>query len=142
MARADWDEYFLEIARAVSTRATCERKRVGALLVRDRSILATGYNGSIRRTPHCDDVGHLMEDGHCVRTVHAEANALAQAARNGTRVDGSTAYVTCTPCWPCFKLLANAGVHRIVFADAYRLDPNVERHARDAGIALQGPGLR
>ena len=72
--RASWDDYFMNIAREVSTRSTCDRKFVGAVIVRDKSILATGYNGSIRGLPHCDEVGHLMEDGHCVRTAHAEAN--------------------------------------------------------------------
>jgi len=79
--RASWDEYFMAIARQVATRSTCDRKHVGAVVVKDRMILTTGYNGSIRGLPHCDDVGHLMEDGHCVRTTHAEANALVQAAR-------------------------------------------------------------
>ena len=87
--RASWDDYFMNIAREVSTRSTCDRKFVGAVIVRDKSILATGYNGSIRGLPHCDEEGHLMEDGHCVRTVHAEANAIVQAARNGARIDGA-----------------------------------------------------
>ena len=78
--RADWHTYFMNIARQVATRSTCDRKHVGAVIVRDRTILSTGYNGSIRGLPHCNDVGHLMESGHCVRTVHAEANAIAQAA--------------------------------------------------------------
>ena len=87
--RVSWDEYFMNIAREVSTRSTCDRKFVGAVIVRDKSILATGYNGSIRGLPHCDEEGHLMEDGHCVRTVHAEANAIVQAARNGVRIEGA-----------------------------------------------------
>ncbi len=97
--RASWDEYFMNIASEVSTRSTCDRKFVGAVIVRDKSILATGYNGSIRGLPHCDEEGHLMEDGHCVRTVHAEANAIVQAARNGVRIEGATIYVTASPCW-------------------------------------------
>ncbi|MFM2152597.1 MAG: cytidine and deoxycytidylate deaminase zinc-binding protein, partial [Pseudomonadota bacterium] len=80
--RHDWDHYFMEIAQVVATRATCDRKHVGAVLVRDRIILSTGYNGSIRGLPHCDEVGHMMEDHHCVATIHAEANAVIQAARN------------------------------------------------------------
>src|SRR5262245_45743700 len=88
--RASWDEYFMNIAREVATRSTCDRKFVGAVVVRDRSILATGYNGSIRGLAHCDEEGHLMEEGHCVRTVHAEANAIVQAARNGVRIDGAS----------------------------------------------------
>ena len=97
--RASWDDYFMNIAREVATRATCDRKHVGAVIARDKSILATGYNGSIRGLAHCDDEGHLMEDGHCVRTVHAEANAIVQAARNGMRIDAATIYVTASPCW-------------------------------------------
>jgi len=123
-ARSSWDEYFMEIARQVATRATCDRKHVGALLVRDRIILSTGYNGSIRGMPHCDEVGHLMENGHCVATVHAEANAVLQAARTGVRIEGSSLYTTASPCWPCFKLVANAGIVRIVYGEFYR-DPRI-----------------
>lgn len=119
-ARASWDEYFMAIARVVATRSTCSRKHVGAVIVRDRMILTTGYNGSIRGLPHCDDVGHIIEDGHCVRAVHAEANALVQAARNGIRVEGGDIYVTASPCFGCFKLVANAGLRRIVFGEFYR----------------------
>jgi dCMP deaminase len=88
--------------------------------VRDKMILTTGYNGSIRGLPHCDDEGHMMEDGHCVRTVHAEANAIAQAARNGVRLDGGGIYVSASPCFGCFKLIANSGLSRIVFGEFYR----------------------
>jgi dCMP deaminase len=134
-ARATWDEYFMNIAREVSSRATCDRKHVGAVVVRDRSILATGYNGSIRGLAHCDEEGHLMEDGHCVRTVHAEANAVAQAARNGSRIDGATLYVTASPCWACFRLVANAGITRIVFGEFYR-DPKIFEFSKALGIDL------
>src|SRR5688572_25627652 len=118
--RASWDEYFMAIAREVATRSTCDRKHVGALIVRDKMILTTGYNGSIRGLEHCDDVGHMMEEGHCVRTVHAEANAIAQAARNGVRLDEGGIYVTASPCFGCFKLIANSGLKRIVFGEFYR----------------------
>ena len=111
--RASWDRYFMDIALVVASRATCERKYVGAVVVRDRTILSTGYNGSIRGLPHCSEVGHMMEDGHCVATIHAEANALIQAARNGVGIDGADIYTTASPCWPCFKLIANAGIERI-----------------------------
>jgi dCMP deaminase len=123
-ARTSWDEYFMEIGRQVASRATCDRKHVGAVLVRDRIILSTGYNGSIRGMPHCDEVGHLMENGHCVATVHAEANAVLQAARTGVRIEGSALYTTASPCWPCFKLVANAGILRIVYGEFYR-DPRI-----------------
>jgi dCMP deaminase len=118
--RASWDEYFMAIAREVATRSTCDRKHVGAVVVRDRMILTTGYNGSIRGLAHCDDEGHMLEDGHCVRTVHAEANAVVQAARNGVRLEGADIYVTASPCFGCFKLIANAGLQRIVFGEFYR----------------------
>ena len=133
--RASWDEYFMQIARDVATRATCDRKHVGAVIVREKSILATGYNGSIRGLPHCDEDGHLMEDGHCVRTIHAEANAIIQAARNGVRIDGSTIYVTASPCWGCFKTIANAGCVRIVFGEFYR-DERIFKFATALGIEL------
>ncbi len=120
--RASWDEYFMAIARVIATRATCDRKHVGAVIVRDRTILSTGYNGSIRGTPHCDDAGHMMEDGHCVRTIHAEINAVIQAAKNGTAIEGAAIYVTASPCWNCFKAIANAGLRRVVFGEFYRDD--------------------
>lgn len=133
--RASWDEYFMNIAREVATRSTCDRKHVGAVLVRDKCILATGYNGSIRGLPHCDEVGHMMEDGHCVRTVHAEANAIVQGARNGVRIDGASIYVTASPCWSCFRLIANAGVKRIIFGEFYR-DQRIYDLATALGLEL------
>jgi dCMP deaminase len=133
--RASWDEYFMRIAFQVATRATCDRKHVGAVVVRDRMILSTGYNGSIRGLPHCTEAGHMMEGGHCVGTVHAEANAIIQAARNGVRIDGADIYTTASPCWSCFKLIANAGIDRIVYGQFYR-DERIFEHARLAGIEL------
>ena len=133
--RASWDEYFMNIANEVATRSTCDRKHVGSVIVRDRSILATGYNGSVRGLGHCDDEGHLMEDGHCVRTVHAEANAIVQAARNGMRIEGAGIYVTASPCWGCFRLIANAGLVRIVFGEFYR-DPKIFEVSQALGIEL------
>jgi dCMP deaminase len=135
MARSSWDQYFMDIARQVATRATCDRKHVGAVLVRDRTILSTGYNGSIRGMPHCDEVGHMMENGHCVATVHAEANAILQAAKNGVRIDGATLYTTASPCWPCFKLVANSGCVRIVYGEFYR-DPRIFEVAAQLKLEL------
>ena len=97
--RVDWHTYFMNIARQGSTRSTCPRKHVGAVIVRDKTILSTGYNGSIRGLPHCSDVGCVMEDGHCVSTVHAEANAIIQAAKNGVSIEGAELYTTASPCW-------------------------------------------
>jgi dCMP deaminase len=133
--RASWDRYFMNIARVVATRATCDRKHVGAVLVKDKTILSTGYNGSIRGLAHCSEVGHMMEDNHCVRTVHAEANAIIQAAKNGVAIDGATIYTTASPCWPCFKLIANAGCRRIVFGEFYR-DERIFEHAQALSIEL------
>jgi dCMP deaminase len=133
--RSSWDEYFMAIARVVSTRSTCDRKHVGAVIVRDKLLLATGYNGSIRGLPHCDDVGHLMEEGHCIRTVHAEANAIAQAARNGVRLEGGDIYVTASPCFNCFKLIANSGLKRIVFGEFYR-DERIFELSHQLGLEL------
>jgi dCMP deaminase len=137
--RKNWDEYFMEIAKVVASRATCDRKHVGAVLVRDRTILSTGYNGSIRGLPHCDEAGHMMENGHCVATIHAEANAIIQAAKNGVGIDGSTIYTTASPCWPCFKLIANSGCKRIVFGEFYR-DTRIFEFAQKLGLDLTGLG--
>jgi len=125
----------MNIAREVASRATCDRKQVGAVIVRDRCILATGYNGSVRGLEHCSEAGHMMEDGHCVRTIHAEANAIIQAARHGTGIEGAGVYVTASPCWPCFKMLANAGIERIAFGEFYR-DERIFGFAERLGIAL------
>ena len=118
--RVGWDQYFMNIARQAATRSTCDRKFVGAVIVRDRTILSTGYNGSIRGMPHCDEMGHTMENDHCVATIHAEANAIIQAARNGVNINGGEMYTTASPCWSCFKLIANAGIVRIFYAEFYR----------------------
>ncbi|MFX0014864.1 MAG: cytidine/deoxycytidylate deaminase family protein [Promethearchaeota archaeon] len=126
----------MKIAQQVATRSTCDRKHIGAVIVRDKTILSTGYNGSIRKLPHCDDIGHMMENKHCVRTVHAEANAIAQAAKNGINVDQSEIYITASPCWTCFKLLANAGIIKVIFGEFYR-DRRIIEAAKQANIELK-----
>jgi dCMP deaminase len=98
-------------------------------------ILSSGYNGSIRGLPHCSEVGHMMENGHCVATIHAEANALVQAARNGVNINGADIYITASPCWNCFKLLANAGIKRIFFGEFYR-DERIYEFSKKTGIEL------
>lgn len=146
--RAVWPEYFMDIARVVATRSTCDRRHVGAVIVRDRMILSTGYNGSIRGMPHCDEVGHMMEGGHCVATIHAETNSILQAARNGIRIEGSEIYTTSSPCWNCFKMIANSGIQRIYYGSFYREDRIFETAARlgielidlSHGDALRPPG--
>lgn len=115
--RSDWDKYFLDIAELVAARSTCDRAYVGCVLVKDRRIVSTGYNGSIKGHPHCDEVGHLLnEEGRCIRTIHAEQNALLHAREN---LEGATAYITHEPCETCTKLLNQAGIKRIVFRHPY-----------------------
>jgi dCMP deaminase len=133
--RMDWDTYFMRIAREVAGRSTCDRKHVGAVIVRDRNILSTGYNGSISGMPHCDDVGHMMESDHCVATIHAEANAILQAAKNGVMINGASLYVNASPCWNCFKLIANAGIRRVYYGAFYR-DERIFSVAAQIGIEL------
>lgn len=124
--RPSWDAYFLQIAKLVATRATCQRRAVGAVVVRDRRILATGYNGAPRGLPHCPEQGPehdwpegCMRSGHCIRSLHAEQNALLQAAMIGIPCQGATMYVTCQPCNTCAKMLINAGIQRVVYEGEY-----------------------
>lgn len=105
------------------------------MIVRDRTIVSTGYNGSLRGAPHCDEAGHDMENDHCVRTVHAEANAVAQAAKHGVRIDQAEIYVTASPCLTCFKLVANAGITKIYYKEFYR-DERITEYAKQAGVKL------
>lgn len=125
----------MNIAVQAATRSTCPRKHVGAVIVRDRTILSTGYNGSIRGFTHCEDAGCLMEEGHCIATVHAEANAILQAAKNGVAIEGGEIYTTASPCWPCFKLIANTGIRKIYYGEFYRDSRSVEV-AKQVGIEL------
>lgn len=142
--RVSWDQYFMNIATQVATRATCDRKHVGAVIVKNKTILSTGYNGSPRGLPHCDEVGHELKDmggrQSCVRTVHAEANAIAQAARAGTAVDGAYLYTTASPCYDCLKLLINAGIKKIVcleFYDSrYGMSGDMKALASSAGVEM------
>jgi dCMP deaminase len=133
--RLSWDNYFMRIATVVAERSTCPRNSVGAVIVKDKTIVSTGYNGSIRNTPHCTEVGCMIENDHCIRTIHAEINAIAQAAKNGTTVNGATCYVTSSPCWNCFKTLANAGIKQIKYKNFYR-DDRVFSVAKEIGIAI------
>ena len=134
--RPSWDIYFAELAKHVSTRSTCNRKQVGAVIVRDKIILYTGYNGSIRGTEHCNEIGCLLENGHCIRTIHAEANAIVQAAKNGVNIDGGSIYTTASPCFNCFKLIANSGINRIYYSEMYGQDSKVVEFANKIGIEL------
>lgn len=121
MTRPSWDEYFLKMADLVATRATCDRKHVGAVIVRDKRVVSTGYNGSPSGQPHCDDEGHILKsiDGRdsCIRTLHAESNALDDASQE--EVEGGTLYCTVTPCYECAKRIVNAGIKRVVISGVY-----------------------
>ena len=134
--RPDWDSYFMKIAFAVSERSTCDRAFVGCVLVLEKRILTTGFNGSPAGQPHCDEVGHLMVEGHCVRTIHAETNAIIQAALHGVSTKGSTCYVTHFPCINCTKALINAGITRLVYCNNYRIDPNALDFMKAAYIEI------
>ena len=134
--RPDWDSYFLKIANAVSERSTCDRALVGCVLVLDKRILTTGFNGSPTGQPHCDEVGHLMVEGHCVRTIHAETNAIIQAALHGVSTKGSTCYVTHFPCMNCAKALVNAGITRLVYSVSYRIDPISVQFLEGANVEI------
>jgi dCMP deaminase len=119
-SRPSWDEYFMNIAQAVASRSTCSRRSVGAIVVKDKRILATGYNGAPAGLRHCDHTGGAdLRDGHCARSTHAEQNAIVQAAKYGTPIDGATMYCTAQPCLTCAKLLVNAGARRVVFGGDY-----------------------
>lgn len=129
MTRPDWDTYFMRMAALVATRATCDRKHVGAVLVDpDHRIVATGYNGSPPGVPHCDDAGHELSDGHCIRTIHAESNALDYAGI--PRARGCTLYVTVTPCYDCAKRIVAAGIKRVVYSEHYE-----SRYGRSGTVA-------
>jgi dCMP deaminase len=125
----------MEVARTVASRATCPRASVGAVLVRGHRILTTGYNGAPRGVAHCSEIGCEMVGGHCVRSTHAEANAVVQGALHGVSLDGATAYCTHQPCVNCAKLLISAGIERIVYAEPY-LDPFSQQLLAEAGVAL------
>ncbi len=134
--RPSWDEYFLKLAMLASERATCPRMHCGCVLVRDRYVLSTGYNGSLPGQPHCDEVGCLVVNGHCVRTNHAEINAICQATRHGVTLTGATAYVTNMPCTTCAKALIAAGIVRVVVFSDYH-DTLAEEFFRDCGVELE-----
>ena len=128
--RPSWHQYFMTITRQVAERSTCQRAKVGAVIVRDKNILATGYNGAPAGMPHCIDVGCLMyqsktpngdTEENCFRTIHAEMNAIAQAAKNGATIKDASIYITHTPCIHCLKVLVNTGIKSIYYEKPYKL---------------------
>lgn len=144
--RPSWDEYFMEVAQTIAKRATCDRGRSGCVIARDRQLLVTGYVGSPKGLPHCDEVGHLMKkvihdddtiSQHCMRTVHAEQNAICQAAKLGVSIDGATVYCKMTPCRTCAMLIINAGIKRVVCEKKYHQGAESEQMFKDSGIELE-----
>ncbi|CAM3090040.1 deoxycytidylate deaminase [Leuconostoc rapi] len=135
--RISWDQYFIAQAAILSTRSTCTRLHVGAVIVQNNRIITSGYNGAVSGTPHCTDVGDLIVDGHCIRAVHAEQNALMQAAQMGISVDGAEVYVTDVPCIHCTKLLLQAGIVKINFMRDYHNDPFAEELLAQKHVTLQ-----
>ena len=138
MTRPSMDSVFMVMAQTIALRATCDRLHVGAILTLDNAVLTTGYNGSPSGMPHCSDVGCLMVEGHCKRTVHAERNAIIWAAKRGPSIENSTLYLTHSPCFDCLTLMVQVGVKRIVFREWYpRLDDRVIAMCQHNGILLQ-----
>ncbi len=143
--RPSWDEYFMSIAALIGARATCGRGRSGCVIAKDKQLLVTGYVGSPVGLPHCDEVGHEMhkvinDDGqiseHCVRTVHAEQNAVAQAARLGVAINGATLYCSMTPCYVCAKILINSGIKKVVAAKDYQRSGRSKEVFKASGVEL------
>ena len=144
-SRPTWDEYFIRLVDEVATRATCDRGRSGCVVVRDKRIVCTGYVGSPPGLPHCDEVGHEMkqmvdEEGtvrnHCVRTIHAEQNALCQASRDGLSLQGTTLYCTMEPCRVCAMLLISVGIDRVVAKRRYHAGQDTRGLFAEAGVRL------
>jgi len=145
MARPNWDRYFLDLCEAVSKRATCNRGRSGCVIVKDKRIMTTGYVGAPSGLPHCDDVGHDMRKvfdnngnvtQHCVRTLHAEQNAIIQAARFGIPLEGATLFCKMTPCRTCAMMIINAGIKRVVCEKRYHADEDAIEMFKQAHVKL------
>ena len=135
--RPSWDDYFMALVQIVSMRGTCDRLYTGAVLVKNFRVVATGYNGSPPGLPHCNDVGHLLEEGHCVRTIHGEHNALLQAAKEGgVSTVGSTMYTKYSPCIHCTKYIIACGIKRVVIGKVYRNAKAMEM-LKDAGVETE-----
>ncbi|MDR0898759.1 MAG: cytidine/deoxycytidylate deaminase family protein [Lactobacillaceae bacterium] len=134
--RINWSQFFMTQAAILSTRSTCTRLHVGAIVVKDNRVIAEGYNGSVAGTPHCTEVGDYIVDGHCVRAIHAEQNALVQAANMGISVDGAEIYVTDIPCVHCTKLLLQAGIKKINYMRDYNNDPFARELIEQKGVGF------
>jgi len=143
--RPSWDEYFMNVTKVIGSRGTCDRGKNGAVIVKNKRILTTGYVGAPMGLPHCNDLGHLMADvinsngkisKHCIRTAHAEQNAIVQAALHGVSTNGATLYVKFEPCFACAKLIINAGIKRVVCEKMYHAAELTRKFFKDAGVEL------
>ncbi|RHH69530.1 MULTISPECIES: ComE operon protein 2 [Vagococcus] len=134
--RIPWDQYFMAQSMLLSLRSTCTRLSVGATIVRDRRIIAGGYNGSVTGDVHCIDEGCYLVDGHCVRTIHAEMNAILQCAKFGVETDGAEIYVTHFPCLQCTKMILQAGIKKIHYLKDYRNDDYAIKLIEQAGATI------
>lgn len=134
--RKPWDAYFIEMASLVATRSTCNRKQVGAVIVREKRTIASGYNGSVAGDVHCIDVGCKVVDGHCIRTVHAESNAILQCAKFGVSTRDADLYVTHFPCLQCTKQIIQAGITKVIYAEEYHIDPYALELFAQANVTL------
>lgn len=137
MERIPWNQYFMSQSIVLSARSTCQRLMVGATIVRDNRIIAGGYNGSVSGDDHCIDNGCYMESGHCMRTIHAEMNALLQCAKFGVQTEGAEIYVTHFPCLQCTKMLLQAGITKIYYLHDYRNHPYAENLLGKKEIATE-----
>ncbi|TSB46785.1 ComE operon protein 2 [Alkalicoccobacillus porphyridii] len=136
MERISWDQYFMAQSHLLSMRSTCPRLMVGATIVRDKRIIAGGYNGSVSGEAHCLDDGCMVVDNHCIRTIHAEINALLQCAKFGVPTEGAELYVTHFPCVHCSKSIIQAGIQRVYYAKEYKNNPYAEQIFKVAGVEL------
>lgn len=144
--RPTWDEYFMQVANTIAERATCDRGRSGCVIVKDNQILASGYVGAPPGLPHCDEVGHLFkmvihdnqeQKQHCVRTVHAEQNAICQAAKRGIALNEATLYCRMTPCRTCAMLIISCGITRVVCERKYHAGAESEELFKQAGVHIE-----
>lgn len=144
--RPSWDQYFSEIVKIVGSRGTCDRGRIGCVIVKDKKIIATGYAGAPAGLKHCDEVGHEMntvvhtdnhESRHCIRTTHAEQNAIVQAARFGAAIEGASLYCKSTPCYACAKMIINAGIKRVICEEDYHAGERSKEVFKEAGVQYE-----
>lgn len=134
--RIGWNEYFTQLLNVIKERSTCERLKVGALIVKGNNVIATGYNGAVNKAEHCMDVGCMMDNGHCIRTVHAEMNAITQCAKLGVATEGATMYVTHFPCIYCTKHIIQAGIKEIRYMHDYKNDERAIKLLKDSGVSI------